>query len=111
MTKLITTKSISYHKKRLENFWNKWSLDSRAYKKIDWWIFLMRLDPMRAGQQGKALIKDFIRLAVIDKKISIHEAHNLWNMIKSEDQENQYVALNILWTHYPRAFVKEKSAV
>ena len=109
MTKLINDYSIKYHKKRLSNFWNKWSGQGKHYRRITWWIACMDLNPMNAGKEAKSLIKDFVRMAVIEKKISVDEASRLWDMIKSPDQDNQYIALSILAQYYPYAFTKEKS--
>ena len=108
MTKLINDYSIKYHKKRLSNFWNKWAGGGRHYRRIVWWISCMDLNPMNAGKEVRALIKDFIRMAVIEKKISVDEASRLWDMIKSADHENQYIALSILAQYYPYAFAKDK---
>jgi len=109
MTKLINDYSIKYHKKRLSNFWTKWSGGGKHYRRIVWWIGCMDLDPIIAGKEAKSLIKDFIRMAVIEKKISVDEAGRLWDMIKSTDKENQYIALSILAQYYPYAFAKDKS--
>jgi hypothetical protein len=67
----------------------------------------MNLDPMKAGKEAKSLIKDMIRMAVIEKKISIKEAESLWGMMKSEDRDDKFLALTILEGHYPHAFIKE----
>jgi len=106
MTNIITEPSIYYHKKRLKDFWTKFDFRGKHYRSINWWLGCIQLEPMKAGEDAKALIKDMIRLAVIDKKISIEEACSLWAMVKSEDRDDQYLALNILWKYYPRAFVK-----
>lgn len=110
-TKMINAYSIQYHKKRLKNFWKKWTVGGKHYRSINWWIRCMKLDPMRAGKEAKSLIKDFIRIGVLENKYSVEEGNRLWDMIKSEDEENQYIALSIIQTHYPRAFVKEKEKV
>lgn len=111
MTKLINDYSTKYHKKRLSNFLKKWAQSNKSHRSINWWIMCMRLNPMKAGTEAQKLIKDFIRIAVIEKKISIEEADRLSSMIISSDEENQYIALSIIATYYPHAFVKEKSRI
>jgi len=106
MTNIITEPSIYYHKKRLKDFWKRFSFDRRHYRSITWWMACMNMKGMKASTDAKNLIKDLIRIAVIDKKISIEEATSLWTMIKSKDQDDWYIALNALHHHYPRAFVK-----
>lgn len=107
-TALINEYSIKYHKKRLKNFFHKFNSGNKNYRSINWWLGCIQLDPMKAGKEARSLIKDLIRMGVIQKKITIAEGESLWGMMKSEDRENQYLALTILETHYPHVFVKQK---
>lgn len=104
---MINDYSIKYHKKRLNNFWKKWAQGGKHYRSINWWIGCIKLQPMKAGKEAKALIKDFIRIAVIEKKISVDEGNRLWDMMKTDDEENHYIALSIISSYYPHAFVKQ----
>lgn len=106
MTTLINNYSLNYHKKRLKDFWKRWAHNGKHYRNIEWWISAMDLYPMKAGEEAKALVKDFIRIATLEKKISADEANRLWQFIKSKDKENQYIALSIIQGYYPHAFVK-----
>lgn len=108
MTTLINDYSLKYHRKRLKNFWSKWGQGGKHYGTIRWWMECMALDPMKAGKEAKGLIKDFIRIATLEKKISIEEANRLWQLVKAEDKENQYIALSILQGLYPHAFLKKE---
>ena len=107
MKTLINDYSLKYHRRRLKNFWQKWRQGGNPYRNVEWWIKCMDLAPMNAGKEAKGLIKDFIRIAVLEKKISIEEGNRLWDMIKSPDQENQYIGLSIIASHYPSIFAKE----
>ena len=108
MTALINEYSLKYHRKRLKNFWKKWNQGGKHYATIRWWMECMALEPMKAGKEAKSLIKDMIRMATLEKKISIEEATRLWDMVKSEDKENQYIALSIIQGIYPNAFLKQE---
>lgn len=103
-TKLITEQSLNYHKKRLEKFLDKFTFDELFYRTINWWLGCIQLDPMKAGKDARALFKDLIRMAVIENKILMDEAYTLWEMIKSSDKDDQYLALTILQSHYPHLF-------
>ncbi|TXG80321.1 MAG: hypothetical protein E6R13_08315 [Spirochaetes bacterium] len=106
-TALINEYSIKYHKKRLKNFFHEFNSGNKNYRSIrNWWLGCIQLYPMKAGKEARSLIKDLIRMEVIQKKITIAEGESLWGMMKSEDRENQYLALTILEKHYPQAFIK-----
>lgn len=108
-TQMINEYSLKYHKRRLKNFWERWGLGGKHYRSINWWIDCIKLSPMKAGKEARALIKDFIRVAVLEKKISIEEGNRLWDLMESDDPENQYIALTIIQNYYPQAFVKQDS--
>lgn len=110
MSKLITEYSKKYHKKRLKNFFKKFTQDSKTYRSINWWLGCIQLEPMKAGKEARALIKDLIRMASIENKISIAEGCSLWEMIKSADRADQFIALTILEKYYPHVFIKQKIA-
>lgn len=111
MSQMINNYSLKYHRKRLKNFWKGFQHIPENKRSINWWIGCMKLDPMKAGKEAKSMIKDLIRITVLDKKISIEEGSRLWDMIKSEDQENQWIALTILKEYYPHAFIMQKPII
>jgi hypothetical protein len=76
-TKMINDYSLKYHKKRLKNFWKRWAQGGKHYRSINWWMGCIKLEPMKAGKEARALIKDFIRVAVLEEKISIEEGNRL----------------------------------
>jgi len=114
---MINEYSLKYHRKRLKDFWKRWGHEglihkSKAtYRSIGWWIGIMDTAPMKAGVQAKSMIKDFIRIGVLEKKFSIEEGNRLWDLLKSPDKDDQYIGLSIIQTHYPHAFVKEKTTI
>jgi len=108
MIKIHNAYERAYHKKRLKNFWIRFNGRGKHYRHIEWWIGCMDLAPMKAAKQAKSLLKDFIHIVVLDKKILVEEGNRLWDMIDSPDKENQYIALSVLQKYYPRAFTKEK---
>lgn len=112
MSSLITAQSKSFHAKRLVNFWESRWKDRRDIKDLvemcnthKAWYSAPLVDRSDYSP-APLLLKDMIRKLFLEDTITLRDAVELWEQLKSDDEEVRYVALNLLRIKAPTRFIQ-----
>ena len=96
--------SRTYLKKKYANFWKsgRW-IPGRS---IDTWAHLLSQQEKRI--RSKYVLTNALIKLELERKITQQEEYNLRRMFDSPDKENWIMALSLMQSLHPKAFVRKK---